>query len=106
MIDFTSRQLRAFLLAAQHRSFTRAAGALFITPSGLSLLIKELENQLGIRLFDRTSRQVAPTAAAPGLLAAVQTTFYGLDISLSGVGKTKDAAEPILSLGAPPLFAA
>ena len=46
MIDFTSRQLRAFLLVAQHRSFTRAAGALFITPSGLSILIKELENQL------------------------------------------------------------
>jgi len=34
MIDLSSRQLRAFLLVAQHRSFSRAAGALFITPSG------------------------------------------------------------------------
>jgi LysR family transcriptional regulator, carnitine catabolism transcriptional activator len=59
MMDFTSRQLRAFLLVAQYRSFSRAASALFITPSGLSLLIRELETQLGIRLFDRTTRQVA-----------------------------------------------
>ena len=34
-MDFTSRQLRAFLLVAEHRSFTRAAEALFITPIGL-----------------------------------------------------------------------
>src|SRR5215467_3917976 len=61
MIDFTSRQLRAFLLVAQYRSFSRAAAALFITPSGLSLLIRELETQLGVRLFDRTTRQVALT---------------------------------------------
>src|SRR6187551_569592 len=62
MITFSSRQLRAFVLVAHHRSFTRAADALFITPSGLSLLIRELETQLGFRLFDRTTRQVTPTA--------------------------------------------
>jgi DNA-binding transcriptional LysR family regulator len=39
MMDFSSRQLRAFLLVAQHRSFSRAAEALFITPSGLSVMI-------------------------------------------------------------------
>jgi LysR family transcriptional regulator, carnitine catabolism transcriptional activator len=37
MKDFSSRQLRAFLLVAQHRSFSRAAGTLFITPSGQCL---------------------------------------------------------------------
>ena len=70
MIDFTSRQLRAFLLVAQHRSFSRAAGALFITPSGLSLLIRELETQLGVRLFERTTRHVALTAFGTELLTA------------------------------------
>ena len=63
MIDFTSRQLRAFLLVAQHGSFSRAAGTLFITPSGVSVLIRELEVQLGVRLFDRTTRRVALTVA-------------------------------------------
>ena len=74
MIDFTSRQLRGFLLVAQHRSFSRAAGALFITPSGLSLLIRELENQLGVRLFERTTRHVALTAFGTELLTSSNAT--------------------------------
>ena len=106
MIDFTSRQLRAFLLAAQHRSFTRAAGALFITPSGLSVLIKELENQLGVRLFDRTTRQVALTASGTELLTAVQHSLHELDVSLSHIARTKGAVGPSLSVGAPPFWAA
>src|SRR6185295_4212702 len=72
MIDFTSRQLRAFLLVAQHRSFTRAAEALFITPSGLSVLIRELETQLGFRLFDRTTRHVELTSYGRELLLAAR----------------------------------
>jgi DNA-binding transcriptional LysR family regulator len=103
MIDFTSRQLRAFLLVAQHRSFTRAAGALFITPSGLSVLIKELENQLGVRLFDRTTRQVALTAFGTELLTAVQHNLHELDRSLSHIAQT---VGPSLSVGAAPLWAA
>jgi len=101
MIDFTSRQLRAFLLVAQHRSFTRAAGALFITPSGLSVLIRELENQLGGRLFDRTTRQVLLTKAGTQLLSAVERNLHALQDALSGVGRPAktDAA---LSFGAPP----
>jgi LysR family transcriptional regulator, carnitine catabolism transcriptional activator len=106
MIDFTSRQLRAFLLVAQHRSFTRAAGALFITPSGLSVLIKELEKQLGVRLFDRTTRQVALTASGTELFTAVQLNLHQLDTSLSRIARTEDAAAPSLSMGAPPLWAA
>ncbi|HEV2420840.1 MAG TPA: LysR family transcriptional regulator [Candidatus Acidoferrales bacterium] len=106
MIDFTSRQLRAFLLVAQHRSFTRAAGLLFITPSGLSVLIKELENQLGVRLFDRTTRQVALTASGTELLMAVQRNLDELDRSLSRTARTKETLGPPLSVGAPPFWAA
>ena len=78
MIDFTSRQLRAFLLVAQHHSFTRAAGELLITPSGLSVLIREMENQLGVRLFDRTTRQVVLTTAGTQLLGVVQRNLQEL----------------------------
>jgi LysR family transcriptional regulator, carnitine catabolism transcriptional activator len=106
MIDFTSRQLRAFLLVAQHRSFTRAAGALFITPGGLSILIKELENQLGVRLFDRTTRQVSLTASGTELLTVVQHNLHELDKSLSRIARTEGAVDPSLSVGAPPLWAA
>jgi LysR family transcriptional regulator, carnitine catabolism transcriptional activator len=65
MIDFTSRQLRAFLLVAQHCSFSRAGEALFISPSGLSVLIRELETQLGVRLFERTTRHVRSPLSGP-----------------------------------------
>ena len=54
-MEFTSRQLRAFHLVAEYRNFTRAAEALFLTPSGLSVLVRELERQIGFRLFDRTT---------------------------------------------------
>jgi LysR family transcriptional regulator, carnitine catabolism transcriptional activator len=101
MIDFTSRQLKAFLLVAQHRSFTRAAGALFITPSGLSLLIRELENQLGTRLFERTTRQVLLTKPGSQLLVAVERNLHALEHAMSNAGKPAET-EVTLSFGAPP----
>src|SRR5215469_218288 len=98
-MDFTSRQLRAFLLVAQHRSFTRAAEALFITPSGLSLLMRELETQLGFRLFDRTTRLVVPTAYGNELLPLVQKSLAEWDGATSRIGKSATRAGQSLSLG-------
>jgi LysR family carnitine catabolism transcriptional activator len=105
-MEFTSRQLRAFLLVSQHHSFTRAADALFITPSGLSLLIRELETQLGFRLFDRTTRQVAPTTHGSELLAVVRRNLEELDAATSRIGQAAGEASHSLSIGAGLLFAA
>ena len=106
MIDFTSRQLRAFLLVAQHRSFSRAAGALFITPSGLSLLIRELETQLGARLFERTTRHVALTAFGTELLTVAQRNLHELDGVMSRIGQAASETGVSLSVGGPPLLTA
>ena len=105
-MDFTSRQLRAFLLVAQHRSFSRAAEVLYITPSGLSVLIRELELQLGFRLFDRTTRQVVPTAHGTELLAVAQKSVAEMDAAVSRIGRSATQASQSLTLGAPPLIAA
>jgi DNA-binding transcriptional LysR family regulator len=105
-MEFSSRQLRAFLLVAQHQSFTRAAEALFITPSGLSLLIRELETQLGFRLFDRTTRHVALTAQGGELLVVVRRSLQELDAAMSGIQRAASAASLSISIGAPPLVAA
>jgi LysR family transcriptional regulator, carnitine catabolism transcriptional activator len=105
-MDFSSRQLRAFLLVAQHHSFTRAAAALFITPSGLSLLIREFETQLGFRLFDRTTRQVILTNQGGELLAIVRKNLDELDAAMTGIGRTATAASSSISIGAPPLISA
>src|ERR1700681_954858 len=105
-MDFTSRQFRAFLLVAQHRSFSRAAEALYITPSGLSVLIRELETQLGFRLFDRTTRHVGLTSHGAELLGVVQQSLEKLDATVSRVGRMAADASMALSIGAPPLIAA
>jgi len=106
MITFSSRQLRAFVLVAHHRSFTRAADALFITPSGLSLLIRELETQLGFRLFDRTARQVILTNQGAELLTVVRKNLDELDAAMTGIGRTAKVASASISIGAPPLVSA
>jgi LysR family transcriptional regulator, carnitine catabolism transcriptional activator len=106
MVDFTSRQLRAFLLVAQHQNFTRAADALFITPSGLSVLIRELERQLGFRLFDRTTRHVALTAHGSQLLAVARRSLEELDTAMSRIAQTVRETGDTLSVGAGLLHAA
>jgi LysR family carnitine catabolism transcriptional activator len=105
-MEFTSRQFRAFLLVAQHRSFSRAAEALYITPSGLSVLIRELESQLGFRLFNRTTRHVGLTTHGSELLAVVQQSLDKLDATVLRVGRMATEASMSLSVGAPPLIAA
>ncbi|NMD08033.1 MAG: LysR family transcriptional regulator, partial [Phyllobacteriaceae bacterium] len=55
------RSIRAFDAAAQHLSFTSAADDLGVTPAAISHQIKELERQLGISLFPRTSRSMRLT---------------------------------------------
>jgi LysR family carnitine catabolism transcriptional activator len=105
-MDFTSRQLRAFHLVAERRSFSRAAEALFITPAGLSLLIRELENQLGFRLFNRTTRHVTLTEYGNELFAVSQRNLQELDRVMSQIGRTAKGGSQSISVGAAPLIAA
>ena len=55
------RQLRAYSLLLQERNFTRAAAAMHLSQPAFSALIGGLEQSLGVRLFDRSKRHVAPT---------------------------------------------
>jgi len=105
-MDFTSRQLKAFLLAAQHHSFTRAAEKLFITPSGLSVLIRELERQAGFRLFDRTTRYVALTEHGRQLLPVARRALREIDAMTSRIGRSAQLAHDTLSVGVGALMAA
>jgi DNA-binding transcriptional LysR family regulator len=105
-MEFTARQLRAFHLVADHRSFARAAQALFITPSGLSVLIREFENQLGYRLFDRTTRQVQLTRHGADLLEETRRHLEELEEAMARVGRSARDKRQIVSLGTTPLVAA
>jgi LysR family carnitine catabolism transcriptional activator len=105
-MDFSSRQLRAFHLVARHRSFARAAEELLITPSGLSVLIRELERQLGFRLFDRTTRQVTLTAFGCELIAVTEPSLGTLDAAMSRIEQSTKGRERWLSIGTTPWLAA
>lgn len=67
-----THQLLAFDAVVRLGSFARAAEALHVTPAALSLSVKELEERLGFRLLERTTRNMRLTEAGRGYLSFVQ----------------------------------
>src|SRR5260370_36063445 len=63
--------LLAFLAVARERSFTRAAARLAIAQPTLSQIVQNLEERLGVRLLNRTTRSVTPTQAGERLLLTI-----------------------------------
>jgi DNA-binding transcriptional LysR family regulator len=76
------QQLRLFVVLAQHRSFTQAGSALGITQSAASRSIRELEELLELRLFDRTTRHVALTETGRALLPRIALLVEELEAAL------------------------
>ena len=70
-MNINFRQLRAFVSIGRLRSFTKAADALHATQPALSAQIRELEEALGVKLFDRSTRSVTLTQAGEDLLPVV-----------------------------------
>jgi DNA-binding transcriptional LysR family regulator len=80
----------AFLAVARERSFTRASAKLGVTPSALSHTVKALEEQLGIRLLARTTRNVAPTEAGERLLKAISPHLEQIEAEIEALGELRD----------------
>src|SRR5687768_15341349 len=64
--------LAAFVNVAERRSFTKAGALLGVTPSAVSQTLKQLEERLGTRLLNRTTRSVSLTEAGERLYARVR----------------------------------
>ena len=82
------RHLRGFLAVAQEQSFTRAAHLLHMAQPPLSQRIRELETELGVRLFERCTRRVQLTQAGKTFLEGVQTLFLQLDKAVADCRRT------------------
>ena len=78
-------QLRAFVLVADLLNFRRAAEQMSVTPSALSQSIRALEERVGIRLFNRTTRSVSLTDAGRSLLEHVRPALDGVDSAMASV---------------------
>jgi DNA-binding transcriptional LysR family regulator len=82
--------LMAFLVVAQKRSFTRAAAELGTSQSALSHTIRRLEERLGIRLLNRTTRSVAPTEAGERLVETLRPSFDEIDETLTALSELRE----------------
>ncbi|RQO63957.1 LysR family transcriptional regulator [Variovorax sp. KBW07] len=102
-MNLSTRQMRAFLQVARIGNFTRAAEQAHITQAGLSILIREMEKQLGCRLFDRTTRVVSLTPAGRRLLPVVERLITDLDDVAAQLGAEGDEARQTLRIAATPL---
>ncbi|CAG2153491.1 LysR family transcriptional regulator [Cupriavidus plantarum] len=114
-MNISVRHLRAFVALATHRNFTRAAQACHLSQSAFSTLVQTLEEQAGIRLFERTTRHVELSAdgrrfeeVARRLLDDFEAAFADLrDHAERRKGRVAIAALPSLAAGdLPPLMAA
>lgn len=84
------RSLRAFDAAARHLNFTRAAEDMGVTPAAISNQIKELEDQLGVELFVRTSRTMRLTRAGEILSGAAHEAIELLARALHRVKRLEN----------------
>ncbi|GLQ86522.1 LysR family transcriptional regulator [Dyella flagellata] len=105
------RQLRVFLAVARQRHFRRAAEHLHLSQPAVSRQVAELEAELGVRLFDRSTREVVPTESGRYLESAIERVLDELEGVLDHVhsegerrrGKIRIASVPTLSASLMPL---
>ena len=83
-------QLTWFQIVAEERSFTKAAARIGVAQSTLSHAIRQLETRLGIRLLDRTTRSVAPTAAGERLLQTITPRLAEIDQEIESLTSVRD----------------
>src|SRR5262249_9993298 len=83
--DLTARQLYAVLAVAEYNSFIAAASFLKTSQPALTRTIKRVEDVLGVRLFDRSTRRVAITAAGKEFVAVAERMLNDLRISVGSM---------------------
>src|SRR5258706_4348316 len=93
--------LAYFLEVAKHRSFRRAGAELGISASALSHALRSLEERLGVRLLNRTSRSVTLTAAGEELQTAILKPFDDIGQAVEVVNKFRDAPVGRIRLSVP-----
>src|SRR3954468_14281014 len=85
MVASNFSALSVFLTVAEERSFTGAAKRLGVSPSAVSHSMRELEEDMGVRLLSRTTRSVAPTGPGEQLLARLRPAFADIGEALGQV---------------------
>lgn len=88
-MNVTLRQLRVFIAVAEAQHFTRAADTLNLSQSSVSTLVRELEDCLGLRLFDRHTRMLSLTLAGAEILPLARKAVADLDSVIGSSAQLK-----------------
>jgi DNA-binding transcriptional LysR family regulator len=94
-------EMNAFVAVAGHASFAKAARQLGISRSTLSETIRGLEEKLGVRLLNRTTRSVAPTEAGERLLAGLRPALENFETAVESINVFRDKPAGHLRLTVP-----
>ena len=101
MIPIDLAGLDAFAAIARHRSFRRAAMERGVSASTLSQTLRTLEERLGMRLLNRTTRSVTPTEAGERLLARLVPVLSELGEAVDAINSLRDTPTGTLRLNVP-----
>jgi DNA-binding transcriptional LysR family regulator len=102
MKDFDLRDLDAFVAVARTRNFRRAALEQAVSVSSLSQRLRDMEERLGVRLMNRTTRSVALTEAGELLLARVGPVISDVGTALDEIRGLRGVPSGRLRINAPP----
>ena len=99
-------ETNAFVAVLEQKSFTKAARQLGLSPARVSELIRSLEERLGVRLVERTTRSVSSTAAGESLLARLRPVLDDYQAALDSLNDFRSKPAGTLQLTVPPPAAA
>lgn len=102
----TIKQIESFLAVANEGSFSAAARRLGSAQPALSQAVRDLELELGVRLFDRTTRRVELTSAGREFMGASGKVLEDLDHAVQNARDLADRKRGRIRIAAPPLLAA
>lgn len=103
--NVTLRQLRAFIAIADSGGFAAAARRLHLTPSALSLLVKELEAVMKVRLFDRTTRSTVLSLAGSEFYPLARKLLADLALALESTQDLEQKKRGAVRIACTPLYA-
>jgi DNA-binding transcriptional LysR family regulator len=101
MPKFGFAEMNAFVAVAERSSFAKAARQLGVSRSTLSETIRALEEKLGVRLLNRTTRSVAPTAVGERLLAELRPALESFEAAVESINVFRDKPAGYLRLTVP-----
>lgn len=102
-MNVTLRQLRVFCAVYEKRSFTAAAEEMHMTQSAASKLCAELESEIGLPLFDRTTRRVVPRDGAAELYAYAQDVLNTMRLAGRRLSALRSLEDGEVSMASSPM---